>query len=63
MKIFGSYAFKWWQIGLLKLSLLAFGICIGAYWSDFFKQAIIPLLVLGGVLGLYLAYISFKRAE
>ena len=32
--LFGRYTYTWWQLGLLKLSLLIVGLLIGAAASD-----------------------------
>lgn len=61
MKIFKSYTFAWWQMGVFKLALLAIGIAIGATWSQAFLPYTIALVVIGVVLGMYLVVISFKK--
>lgn len=60
MKLFRNYTFTWWQAGLLKLCMLSIGIAIGAYWWDFFVDYVAWFLGAGIILGLYLAYVSFK---
>jgi len=61
MNIFSNSTFTWWQIGLFKLSVLTFGIAIGAYWQDVFLPYLTPLLVVAVVSGLYVAYVYFKQ--
>ncbi len=61
MTLFHSVTFTWWQVGIFKLSVLAFGIVIGAYWNEFFTPYVVPLLVIAVVAGLYIAYLWFKR--
>jgi len=34
MNIFKTFTLRWWQAGVLKISLLSLGIIIGATWSD-----------------------------
>jgi len=36
MKIFKTRSFNWWEIGLLKLCLVSFGIILGLYFYDVF---------------------------
>ncbi|MDP3957894.1 MAG: hypothetical protein Q8Q36_00315 [bacterium] len=55
----GSYA--WWQFGLFKLSLLSFGIAIGAYWQEVFLPYVAWFVVAGAVFGLYVAYVWIKQ--
>jgi len=35
MNIFKMRTFKFWEIGLLKLSLISFGIILGLYFYEF----------------------------
>jgi hypothetical protein len=52
---------SWWQVGILKLSLLSIGIAIGAYWQEVFLPYVAWLVVLGVVSGIYIAYIWSKQ--
>jgi len=61
MKIFKNYTYSWWQIGLLKLALLCFGVAIGAYWHEVFSGYITILIVAGIILGIYIGFISLKK--
>jgi len=61
MKIFKKYTYSWWQIGLLKLTLLSFGIVIGAYWHEVFSKYIITLIVAGVILSFYLIFVSLGQ--
>ncbi|MFA6797458.1 MAG: hypothetical protein WCR40_02025 [Candidatus Paceibacterota bacterium] len=35
MQIFKTWTFKWWEIGVLKLCLISFGILLGLYFYDY----------------------------
>ena len=61
MKIFKSYTYKWWQMGIFKLSLLCFGVAIGAYWQDVFLPYISLILGLGIILGIYIIFVALKQ--
>ncbi|MFA5083793.1 MAG: hypothetical protein WC475_00185 [Candidatus Paceibacterota bacterium] len=61
MKLFKSYAFTWWQLGILKLALLALGAAIGAFWSDFFGANLGVLITIAVVAGAYSIYASLKQ--
>ena len=60
MKLFKHYTYAWWQVGILKLSLLLLGVAIGAYWWDCFVDYVAIIATVGIVLALYMAYVSFK---
>jgi hypothetical protein len=60
MNIFKSGTLKWHQAALLKVSVLAIGIAIGANWPELFVGYTIELVLIGVVLGLYLVPIWFK---
>lgn len=59
--IFRSGSYTWWQLGFFKLSLLSFGIAIGAYWQDMFLPYLSWLVAAGAALGLYLIYAWFRK--
>jgi len=61
MNIFKNYTFSWWQVGIFKLSVLAFGVSIGAYWNSFFSQHLTLWIVIAVVSGLYIGYISLNK--
>lgn len=61
MNIFKNYVYSWWQVGLLKLALLSFGLAIGSYWPDVFSIYTTHLVVLGIALGIYLGFVSLKQ--
>ena len=61
MKLFKSYTFTWWQIGIFKLALLAIGAAIGAYWYGFFGDYLAILIVVAVIAGAYIAYAAFNQ--
>lgn len=61
MKLFKSYTFTWWQIGVFKLALLAFGAAIGAYWHDFFGANSTALIIIAVITSVYIGFISLKQ--
>jgi hypothetical protein len=61
MNIFRNYAFTWWQVGIFKLALLSLGVAIGSYFSDLFLPYFSILIILGLVLGGYIAFVSFQQ--
>ncbi len=61
MNIFKTGSYTWWQIGLLKLTLLAIGIAIGANWPEVFVEYTTALIVVAVVLAAYLIYAWFKE--
>ena len=60
MNIFKSFTLKWWQAGLIKFSMIALGIAIGATWSDAFYEWRIVLLLLFIFPSLYFASFWWK---
>jgi hypothetical protein len=35
MKILSDWTFKWWEIGLIKLCLISFGIILALYFENY----------------------------
>ncbi|MCL5666285.1 MAG: hypothetical protein M1383_00725 [Patescibacteria group bacterium] len=37
MKIFKTWVFPWWEVGLIKICLLSLGIILAVYFQEFFS--------------------------
>ncbi len=61
MKIFKTGQYTWWQVGLLKLSLLSLGIVIGASWPEVFEPLSTVLIFTAIILGGYAGYAWIKQ--
>ena len=61
MNIFKSFTMKWWQVVIFKVSIVALGVVIGAYWNQIFSPFIIPLIITALVCGVYVCYIWWKQ--
>lgn len=61
MTLFKSYTFTWWQLGIFKLALLAFGVAAGAYWHEFFAAYLGALLFVAIAAALYTWYIALSQ--
>ena len=61
MKIFDSFSLTWWQLGLFKTGLVAFGIAIGAYWSKVFSGHLYLLISVAAVCLIYVAFLRVKQ--
>ncbi len=61
MNPFKSYSLTWWQIGILKVALLAFGVAIGTLWPTLFRGILVPLVVLAILASAYIMYLSVKQ--
>lgn len=61
MNIFKSGTLTWWQVGVLKVSVLCIGIAVGANWPDVFVSHTLLLVAVGIVLGLYLLFPWFGK--
>jgi putative Mn2+ efflux pump MntP len=58
--IFSPWTFNVWELGIFKVSAVSFGIFIGAYFSDFFGNWLITLLILFLIGWIYLAVTRLK---
>ena len=61
VKIFRSYTFAWWQLSLLKLSVLALGLAVGSTWPDLFAGWRELLLVLFVAPAFYVSYVWIEQ--
>lgn len=58
--LFGSYTYTWWQIGLLKILLVAIGLMIGAFASGVIQAIFWPLLALSVVIYVVIMWQTFR---
>jgi len=61
MKFFRSFTFAWWQLSLLKLSMVALGLAVGSTWPGVFAGWRDLLLILFVVTAFYLSYVWLKQ--
>lgn len=61
MRLFKSYHLTWWQLGLLKLSMLALGLAVGASWPTAFANWTSLLWVLFALPAFYLTSATLKQ--
>jgi hypothetical protein len=62
-KLFGSYTYTWWQMGVFKLSLLAIGLLVGAYFASAVMSAFWVLLTIAVISSAYIIVISLRATE
>ena len=62
-KWLSPHTLKWWQVGILKVTMLALGILVGSYWSELFEGWTVALMSIFIVGSLYLVYIWHKGLE
>jgi len=63
MKLFGSYTYTWWQMGIFKLSLLAIGVIGGAYFSSFVMSSLWVFVVIAALASGYIIAASFSGSN
>ena len=61
LNIFKTFTLKWWQVGLFKWSILAFGIVVGATWPDVFTMWRAALLIVFILPTIYISWIWWKQ--
>ena len=59
-KLFGSYTYTWWQMGVFKLSLLSLGLIIGAYLASFVMSALWVFVLIAVLASSYIIAISLS---
>jgi hypothetical protein len=60
MKLTKTYSIKWWQGSIFKITMLALGVAVGAYWSDIFLVYFEELILIAAAGTLYLLLIVYK---
>jgi uncharacterized membrane protein len=63
MKLFGSYTYTWWQMGVFKLSLLAIGMIGGAFLASFVMSSLWVFVVIAALASGYIIAASFSGAN
>ena len=63
MNLLKSETLTWWQVGILKLSVLLIGIAIGANWSATFVSYSALFVLVGLCGGIYIGYIWFYEGK
>jgi hypothetical protein len=61
MNITKTLTLKWWQVSIFKITCAAFGIMIGAYWSDWFLPYLLPLLLVTLAGGCYITIVWWRE--
>ena len=61
MNLFKPITFKWWEAGIFKIGMAAFGIAVGAYWPGFFAPLLIPILVVAVICLAYSSYVWLRQ--
>jgi len=59
--LFTSFTFAWWQLGLLKLSLLSLGVVVGSTWPGVFVGWRTLLVVPFVGPAFYVSYVWLKQ--
>lgn len=60
--IFKSGTYTWWQVGILKLSLLLIGISIGAYWPVVFRDWLTSMIIVAAICGIYTMVVWIRQS-
>ncbi|MFI5341278.1 MAG: hypothetical protein ACHQ7N_15750 [Candidatus Methylomirabilales bacterium] len=61
MTFFKDFTFAWWQLGLLKLSMLALGLAVGSTWPGVLAAWRDLLVVLFVGPAFYMSYVWLKQ--
>jgi hypothetical protein len=61
MNPFKNYSLTWWQFGLLKTAMIAFGLAVGATWPGLFAEWLSILWIVFLLPSIYLMFIAFRQ--
>ncbi len=59
IRIFREYTMSWLQVGLLKISMMAFGLAIGATWPELFRERVVWLWLMFALPAVYLGIVFY----
>jgi hypothetical protein len=60
MKLLRTKIWSWWDIGILKLSMLLFGMILGAYFHNFVMQYVWVIIIAAVLLAIRPTITYFK---
>lgn len=63
MKIFKTWTFQWWEIGLIKVCLISLGILFGLYFREYLINLLWLWWVLFALTAIYFIVRFFKEAN
>ncbi len=61
MNMFRDYTMRWWQVSLLKISMAAFGLAVGATWPGAFEGRLLWLWLIFLLPAAYLSYVFYPK--
>lgn len=59
--IFKTVRLRWFEIAVFKVGLLALGVAVGAYWSDFFVDYVTALVDTAAIALIYILYVWVRQ--
>ena len=59
--MFRDYTMRWWQVSLLKVSMVAFGLAVGATWPGAFEGWLLWLWLIFLLPAAYLSYVFYPQ--
>jgi len=61
MNLFKTFKLKWWQVSLLKIAMVSFGIILGVYLKDVLENYLGIFWILFLIPATYITYIWWKQ--
>lgn len=63
MKLFTSYTYTWWQIGIFKVAMLTIGALVGAYYSEWVIENVAFVAMVAVITSMYTALVSLRQKK
>ena len=60
MNLFKPVTLRWWQVFLVKISLISLGIIVGVYWQAFFLKWIVFVTIVFVVPAMYFIWLRLR---
>ena len=61
MRIIKDYTMRWWQVSLLKISMMALGLAVCATWPGAFEGLLLWLWLIFALPAVYLGYVFYPE--